>query len=196
MAKCFICGWPTGSEKVVHVAVSFSHPEQGQPAGVLESLCYSLRATQRARWHKQPCVNAAMLPGEVDVSAGHGSAVLLQSPARGRCVQVSLQVPTLELSLSCHSSVTEVPVGLVSTHAMESKREWDGGRLLADPSVSWTCWSQPGTSFLVFKPFEKCYSSAFVYQEISVPTGLPLGEAGLPGLCPAGVIRGGVWRGV
>lgn len=51
--------------------------------------------------------------------------------------------------------------------------------------------------FLVFKPFEKRYASVFVYQEISVPMGLPLGESGLPySLCPAGVVRGGVWRGV
>ena len=46
----------------------------------------------------------------------------------------------------------------------------------------------------MFKPFEKRCISVFVYQEISVPTGLPLGEAGLPyGQCPAGVVRGGVW---
>lgn len=32
--------------------------------------------------------------------------------------------------------------------------------------------------FLVLKPFEKCYTSVFVYQEISVPTGLPWGEVG------------------
>ena len=51
--------------------------------------------------------------------------------------------------------------------------------------------------FLVFKPFEKHYTNVFVYQKISVPMGLPLEEAGLPyGLCPAGVIRGDVWRGV
>lgn len=51
--------------------------------------------------------------------------------------------------------------------------------------------------FLEFKPFEKRYTSVFVYQEISVPTGLPLGEARLPySLCPAAVVRGGVWRGV
>lgn len=41
-----------------------------------------------------------MLTGEVGASAGHGSAMLLQSPALGRRVQVSLQVPTLELSRS------------------------------------------------------------------------------------------------
>lgn len=53
----------------------------------------------------------------------------------------------LELSHSCHSSVTEVPVGLVMIRARERKGEWDGGRLLSNPSVSLTCWSQPGTSF-------------------------------------------------
>ena len=70
-----------------------------------------------------------MLTGEVGAYAGHGSAMLLQSPAFGRCVQVSLQAPTLELSHSCHCSVTEVPVGLVLTHAREGKGEWDGGKV-------------------------------------------------------------------
>lgn len=102
------------------------HTEQGQLAGVLESPRYSLHATQRAHWHK-PCVNAVMLTGDVGASAGHGSAMVFQSPAFGRCVQVSLQASMLELSHSCHSSVTKVLVGLVLTHARERKGEWDGG---------------------------------------------------------------------
>ena len=144
--KVFICGWPTGRGTVVHVTVSSSHTEHGQHAGVLDSPCCCLHATQRAHWHK-PGANAAMLPGEVGASAGHGSAMLCPSPAFGRCVRVSLEAPTLELSHSCHSSVTRMVVELVLTHAGERKREWDGGMFLASPSVSWNCWSQPDTSF-------------------------------------------------
>lgn len=104
VGKCFIYGWPIGS-KVIHVAVSSSSKEQGQPAGVLECPCYCLHAPQRVHWHK-PCANAAMLSGEVGASAGHGSATLPQTPAFGRCVQVSLQAPMLTPSCSCHSFVT------------------------------------------------------------------------------------------
>lgn len=47
-------------------------------------------------------------------------AMLLQSPACGRCVQVSLHALKLELSHSCHSSVTTVPAALVLTHGRGS----------------------------------------------------------------------------
>lgn len=51
-----------------------------------------------------------------------GMWVLLSAPpARGRCVQVSVQALTLELPHSCHSSAPKGPLRLVFTHPRERK---------------------------------------------------------------------------